>query len=637
MTTAASDYLREPAAIYARSFAIIEAEAGPALGALPAALRPLARRLIHASGMTDIASDLAWSGAVVEAATAALDAGRPILVDVTMVEAGIIESRLPAGVAVRCTLGDPAVPGLAERLGTTRSAAAVELWRPLLPDAVVVIGNAPTALFHLLDRLRDWPERPAAILAFPVGFVGAVEFEGSLDRSWARHPLLDAARPARRQCDGRRRRQRASGQARLTGHWLDVIGIGADGAASLGAPLLKLIGEAHLVVGGARHLKLVADLAQGEAVPWSSPIQTTMQRLKAQRGRPPAVVLASGDPLWFGIGRLLLEHFQPHELAFHPHISAFQLAAARLAWPLAETACISLHGRALDRLNRHLSPGRRLLILTNDGAAPALIGDRLSRAGFGRSSLTVMENLGGTGETAINFPASEASHRRFGDLNTLAVVLEPDDAGAARPAASLAQGLADDAFIHDGQMTKQEVRAVTMARLAPEPGQHLWDIGAGAGSIAIEWLLAGRAAPDRPTTAVALEASADRVAVIIENAHRLGVPELRVIEGKAPAVLPDGPNPDAVFIGGGVAAPMLIEACLDHLTLGGRLVVNAVTLGGEARLLELQRQHGGTLSRIAISHAESLGRQAVGAPVGWKSMVPVTQWVLTRTTGAQLA
>lgn len=180
MTTAASDYLREPAAIYARSFAIIEAEAGAALAALPAVLRPLARRLIHASGMTDIASDLAWSGDVVEAARAALEAGRPILVDVTMVGSGIIESRLPAGVAIRCTLGDPGTPGLAERLGTTRSAAAVELWRPLLQDAVVVIGNAPTALFHLLERLVLWPERPAAIFGFPVGFVGAVESKEAL-------------------------------------------------------------------------------------------------------------------------------------------------------------------------------------------------------------------------------------------------------------------------------------------------------------------------------------------------------------------------------------------------------------------------------------------------------------------------
>ena len=423
----------------------------------------------------------------------------------------------------------------------------------------------------------------------------------------------------------------------MTSHWLDVIGMGADGPDSLAAPLRALIGKAHLVVGGARHLELVTDLVRGETVAWSSPLDATLQRLKAQRGLPPAVVLASGDPLWFGIGRLLLEHFQSRELAFHPHISAFQLAAARLGWSLPETACISLHGRALDQISRYLAERRRLLILTNDGVAPAQIGERLTRAGFGRSTLTVLEKLGSREETAIVFAACEASARRFADLNTLAVTFEADDSATVRPAASLGQGLPDNAFIHDGQLTKREVRAVTMARLAPRPGEHLWDIGAGAGSIAIEWLLAGRAAPDLPTTAVALEESAERVAVIIENAHRLGVPELGVIEGKAPALLPDGPDPDAVFIGGGVAAPMLIEACLERLTLGGRLVVNAVTLGGEARLLELQRQHGGTLSRIAISHAESLGRQAVGAPTGWKSMVPVTQWVLTRAAGTELA
>ena len=175
-----SDYLRDPAAIYARSFAIIEAEAGAALAALPAELRGIARRLIHSCGMTDIVPDLAWSGPVAEAARTALAAGWPILADVEMVRAGIIAGRLPAGVAVRCTLGDPTVPGLAAQLGTTRSAAAVELWRRDLGGAVVVIGNAPTALFHLLDRLRAWPERPAAILAMPVGFVGAVESKEAL-------------------------------------------------------------------------------------------------------------------------------------------------------------------------------------------------------------------------------------------------------------------------------------------------------------------------------------------------------------------------------------------------------------------------------------------------------------------------
>jgi precorrin-8X/cobalt-precorrin-8 methylmutase len=185
-----SDYLREPAAIYARSFAIIEAEAGPALGALPAELRPLARRLIHSCGMTDIVQDLAWSGQVAQAARRALLAGRPILVDVRMVEAGIIQERLPAGVAVRCSLGDPEVPGLAGRLGTTRSAAAVELWRPHLEGAVVVIGNAPTALFHLLERLDQWPERPAAIIALPVGFVGAVESKEALIAAGSGVPYL---------------------------------------------------------------------------------------------------------------------------------------------------------------------------------------------------------------------------------------------------------------------------------------------------------------------------------------------------------------------------------------------------------------------------------------------------------------
>jgi len=411
----------------------------------------------------------------------------------------------------------------------------------------------------------------------------------------------------------------------LSGHWLDVIGMGAEGPAGLSAECRALIAEAHLVVGGARHLDLVADLVTGETVAWSSPIRTSLDRLTAQRGRPPAVVLASGDPLWFGVGRLLLEQFRPAELRFHPHIGAFQLAAARLAWPLADTACLSLHGRGLDRLTRHLAHGRRLLVLTSDGEAPALIGHRLTAAGFGRTTMLVLENLGAADESIVGFRADEAAHRRFGDLNTLALLLEADDPAGETVGRSLTPGLPDAAFLNDGQLTKREIRAITLARLAPRPGQHLWDIGAGAGSIAIEWLLAGAATPDHPTTATALEAAADRVAVIVENAHRLGVPELRVLQGRAPATLPDGPSPDAVFIGGGVGTPGLIEDCLKPLRPGGRLVVNAVTLGGEARLLDLQRRHGGDLSRLAISRAEPMGRTT-----GWKSMAPVTQWVLTK-------
>lgn len=180
MTIAMHAYLRDPEAIYARSFALIEAEAGAALAALPAELRPLARRLIHSCGMTDIPADLAWSGPVAGAARKALEGGAALFCDVEMVKAGIINSRLPATATACCTLGDLRVPTLAAELATTRSAAAVELWRDRLDGAVVVIGNAPTALFHLLDRLTTWHERPAAILAFPVGFVGAAESKEAL-------------------------------------------------------------------------------------------------------------------------------------------------------------------------------------------------------------------------------------------------------------------------------------------------------------------------------------------------------------------------------------------------------------------------------------------------------------------------
>jgi precorrin-6Y C5,15-methyltransferase (decarboxylating) len=407
----------------------------------------------------------------------------------------------------------------------------------------------------------------------------------------------------------------------MTGHWLDVVGIGADGAKGLGDELRALIEGAHLVVGGRRHLAMVDGLGAGERVAWSSPMDATFERLVAQRGRPPAVVLASGDPLWFGISRLLLQRFNVSELRFHPTVSALQLAAARLGWPLADCLCLSLHGRPLASLARHLAPGRRLLVLTADGASPAAIGEFLAGAGHGHATLTVLEHLGGPDEHRVSFRADEAAARRFADLNTLGIEL---DAGAVA-GHGVSQGLPDDAYIHDGQLTKQDMRAITLAHLAPRPGERLWDIGAGAGSIAIEWLLAGRSCPDRPLTAVAVEARPERLAMLIENAHRLGVPELEVIEGKAPDVLPEGPAPHAIFIGGGVAEPSLIDLCLDRLAVGGRLVVNAVTLGGEARLLDLRRRHGGELARIAISHAEGLGRT-----LGWKAKAPVTQWVFTR-------
>lgn len=406
----------------------------------------------------------------------------------------------------------------------------------------------------------------------------------------------------------------------MTRHWLDVIGIGADGAQGLGADLRKVIQDAHLVVGGRRHLAMVEGLGAGERVAWSSPMDATLERLTAQRGRPPAVVLASGDPLWFGIGRLLLQRFNASELRFHPAVSALQLAAARLGWPIADCVCLSLHGRPLAGLLRYVAPGRRLLVLTADGTSPAAIGELLAGAGNGHAMLTVLEHLGAPDENRVSFRAREAAARRFADLNTLGIELEAGAAGRA-----LSQGLPDDAYIHDGQLTKQEMRAVTLAQLAPRPGERLWDIGAGAGSIAIEWLLAGRSCPDRPLTAVAVEARPERLAMLIENAHRIGVPELEVIEGKAPDVLPGGAAPHAIFIGGGVAEPALIDLCLDRLAAGGRLVVNAVTLGGEARLLDLRRRHGGELARIAISHAEGLGRT-----LGWNAKAPVTQWVFTR-------
>jgi precorrin-6Y C5,15-methyltransferase (decarboxylating) len=398
--------------------------------------------------------------------------------------------------------------------------------------------------------------------------------------------------------------------------WLSIVGIGEEGAEGLSAAARTLVGAAEIVFGGRRHLALAAPLIRGAARPWPSPFDGAAAEVLAHRGRP-VCVLASGDPFHYGVGAVLAQKIDAREMTVLPAPSAFSLAAARLGWSLPAAVLLSLHGRSLDLVRPHLQPGARILALTSDGDGPAALATLLSETGFGASRLTVLEALGGPRER-IRVTAAAAYDLGTADaLNTAAIEVEaaPD----ARVLA-LTPGLADDLFEHDGQITKREIRAATLSSLAPRRGELLWDIGAGSGSVAIEWLLA-----DPAMRAIALERRADRAARIARNAAAFGVPGLEIVDGVAPHALATLPVPDAVFVGGGASDAGLLDAAARALRAGGRLVVNAVTLETEALLIARRAALGGELIRMAISRAEPLGGMSALRPA-----LPVTQWVWTK-------
>lgn len=393
------------------------------------------------------------------------------------------------------------------------------------------------------------------------------------------------------------------------GPWLSVVGIGDAGLASLSVPAQAVVAAGEVLVGGERHLAMVPDHA-GERLPWRRPLEATLDDLAALRGRR-VVVLASGDPMCFGVGRLLVQRFDLNEIRILPAPSAFSLVCARLGWSLPDVACLTAHNRPLATLRRHLAPGAKLIVLSHDGATPGQIAELLRDEGFGPSRLWVLEHLGGRNERSSAGAAAGWGHDVVAALNTVAVEVVAGPGAAIR---SNAPGLPDDAFESDGLLTKREVRAATLARLMPLPGQCLWDVGAGSGAIAIEWLRAGGG------RAVAIEREAQRCAVIARNAEQLGTPELDVIHGDAPGCLTDLPGPDAAFIGGGIDQPDTVETCWQALPSGGRLVANVVTVEGERRLLDWRASHGGELTRIGIARLEPLGRYH-----GWRPALPVTQ------------
>jgi precorrin-6Y C5,15-methyltransferase (decarboxylating) len=395
--------------------------------------------------------------------------------------------------------------------------------------------------------------------------------------------------------------------------WLNVIGIGEDGIEALPRALQALIERAELIVGGERHLAMVPQ-ARAEKKSWASPLSLTLDEICAHRGKP-VVVLATGDPMHFGIGVALAKRVPAQEMVVHPHVSAFSLAAARMRWPLADTECLTIHGRPLELLAGAVAPGCKLLLLSHDGASPAEVAERLTELGYGASKLTVLEHMGGVKERVYASRADAWSHPRAADLNTLAIECH---AGADARPLSLTPGLPDDAFQHDGQMTKREIRAATLSALRPLPGQLLWDVGAGCGSIAIEWLRTHRS-----LSAIAIESDPIRQGMIESNAATLGMPHLKLVAGTAPQAYDGLPAPDAIFIGGGLSGRGVVEGAWERLKHGGRLVANAVTAEGEAHLFALRGKLGGEMTRLSVARLAP-----VGDLHGWKPLMPVTQyWV----------
>ena len=398
----------------------------------------------------------------------------------------------------------------------------------------------------------------------------------------------------------------------MSERWISIIGIGEDGLDGLTPVAKTLLDTAKILIGGERHLAMVPDDGRDRHA-WPSPIRTLIPEIEALRGQR-VCVLATGDPMHFGVGTTLLRGIPASEVTIVPGRSAFTMATARLGWTRHKTDCLTLHGRPLELLHAYLYPGAKLLVLTDDGTAPRAIAALLTERGYGPSRLAVLERMDGASEGRIDGTAETWVTDQTADFNTVAI-----DCIAGTNVAHLTRtpGLPDDAFEHDGQLTKQEVRAITLSALAPAPGMLLWDVGAGCGSIAIEWM---RQNPRN--SAAAIEHNADRLQLIAANASALGAPRMQIVSGKAPDATAGLEPPDAVFIGGGITTDGLIEHCWNKLKPVGRLVANVVTTEGERILSNWRENHGGDLRRISIERAEPVGRLT-----GWRPAMTVTQYI----------
>jgi precorrin-6Y C5,15-methyltransferase (decarboxylating) len=395
--------------------------------------------------------------------------------------------------------------------------------------------------------------------------------------------------------------------------WLHIVGIGEDGMEGLVPATRAVVEAAEVIIGGDRHHTLT-ETVSAERLAWPHPFDALISTIKKLRGKR-VVILATGDPLWFSVGARIGRAMDPSEIIYHPQLSAFQLAAARMGWSLPDVETLTVHGRPVEQMIAFIQPDVQLLVLTTGAETPAQIARFLTERGFGQSRMTVLAAMGGKDEARFDGLAESWDHT-VPAFNTLAVecVAAPDAALLPR-----VPGLADDLFLSDGTMTKQEVRAATVAKLMPMRGALLWDIGTGCGSVAIEWMRAARYA-----RAIGIEPRADRRAMAAANALALGVPKLALVEGTVPAALEGLDAPDAIFIGGGLSRETF-DAAWAALRPLGRLVANAVTLESEAELIALHKEHGGDLVKLQVHRAEPVGRLT-----GWRPLMPVTQWSLVK-------
>ena len=397
-----------------------------------------------------------------------------------------------------------------------------------------------------------------------------------------------------------------------------VVGIGADGWAGLGESARELIRQAPLVIGGHRQQTLLPDIPGQDRRRWPTPLLPSLRALLDEYHGRPILVVASGDPLLSGIGSTLVEMLGAAAVRIVPAVSSETLARARMGWSAESVDVLTTVGRDPHAVLAALSPGRRLVVLSSDEHSPSRLAGLLVDAGYGGSEMTVLGNLGSGDETSETRPAADWTDAAAPRLNVVCLDLRADAGAALLPSVP---GLPDDAFEHDGQLTKRDLRASALSRLAPVPGQLLWDVGAGAGSVAIEWARA-----DPRCRAIAVEQHPDRADRIARNAQRLGVPGVRVVAGNAPAALADLPRPDAVFVGGGAGVPGVLDSCWEAIRPAARLVVHAVTIETEALLVHWFQTHGGELVRLSVERAEPLG-----SFTGWTPARTITQWSITKT------
>lgn len=394
--------------------------------------------------------------------------------------------------------------------------------------------------------------------------------------------------------------------------WLHIVGIGEEGLNGLLPTARAVVENAEVIVGGERHHDLSASV-QAERLSWPSPFDALIDQLMALRGRR-VVVLATGDPLWYSVGARIGRAVPADEIQFHPQLSAFQHLACRMGWSLADVEALTVHGRPAEQIVPFFAPNARLLLLTTGSETPWQVSKLLSANGYGASRITVCAAMGGESEARFDGTAADWAHD-VPAFNAMAVECIADENAAILPLS----GLPDDCFETDGTMTKQEVRAITLAKLMPKRGALLWDVGAGSGSVGIEWMRSARDA-----RAIGIEPKPDRRDAAIRNAIALGAPRLQMLDGTAPKALTGLAAPDAVFVGGGLSEEVF-STCWQALKPFGRFVANAVTLESEAVLRALYARHGGQLIRISVERAAPVGRLT-----GWRPAMSVTQWSMVK-------